>query len=142
MYPTVHAFLKTAKEFGIRGNDAHYCIARLTQVIGNAIGGTLSLGVGRYGDFGHPGDNGVYWIKNWEVVDSHRTLKRILIIKVAVGSLLMRARARATPELLDQPPPASQPVAEWPTTASNFWQSYFKATFLRNRDLAWQERQQ
>ena len=65
---SVDAFLKTAKEFGIRGNDAHYCIARLTQVIGNAIGGTLSLGVGRYGDFGHPGDNGVYWIKNWEVV--------------------------------------------------------------------------
>ena len=65
---SVEAFLKTAKEFGIRGSDAHYCIARLTQVIGNAIGGTLSLGVGRYGDFGHPGDNGVYWIKNWEVV--------------------------------------------------------------------------
>ena len=65
---TVDAFLKAAKEFGIRGNDAHYCMARLTQVIGNAIGGTLSLGVGRYGDFGHPGDNGVYWIKNWEVV--------------------------------------------------------------------------
>jgi hypothetical protein len=65
---TVDAFLKAAKEFGIRGNDAHYCIARLTQVIGNAMGGTLSLGVGRYGDFGDPGDNGVYWIKNWEVV--------------------------------------------------------------------------
>jgi hypothetical protein len=65
---TVDAFLKAAKEFGIRGNDAHYCIARLTQVIGNAIGGTLSLGVGRYGDFRNPGDNGVYWIKNWEVV--------------------------------------------------------------------------
>ena len=65
---TVDAFLKAAKEFGIRGNDAHYCIARLTQVIGNAISGTLSLGVGRYGDFGDPGDNGVYWIKNWEVV--------------------------------------------------------------------------
>ena len=65
---TVDAVLKAAKEVGIRGNDAHYCIARLTQVIGNAISGTLSLGVGRYGDFGDPGDNGVYWIKNWEVV--------------------------------------------------------------------------
>ena len=65
---SVHAFLKTAKEFGIRGNDAHYCMARLTQVIGNAIGGTLSLGVGCYGNFGDPGDNGVFWIKNWEVV--------------------------------------------------------------------------
>ena len=65
---SVDAFLKAAKEFGIRGDDPSYCIARLTQVIGNTIGGTLSLGVGCYGDFGHPGDNGVYWIKNWEVV--------------------------------------------------------------------------
>jgi len=64
----VEAFLKAAKAFGIRGNSADYCMARLTQVIGNTIGTTLSLGVGRYADFGHPGDNGVYWIKNWEVV--------------------------------------------------------------------------
>ena len=66
---TVEGFLKAAKEFGIRGNDPTYCIARLTQVIGNAIGGTLSLGVGCYGNFGDPGDNGVYWIRNWEIVD-------------------------------------------------------------------------
>ena len=66
---TVEGFLKAAKDFGIRGNDPTYCIARLTQVIGNAIGSTLSLGVGCYGNFGDPGDNGVYWIKNWEIVD-------------------------------------------------------------------------
>ena len=65
----VYGFLKAAKEFGIRGEDPSYCMARLTQVIGNAIGGTLSLGVGCYGNFGDPGDNGVYWIKNWEVVE-------------------------------------------------------------------------
>tara|TARA_R110002020_G_scaffold464087_1_gene684488 strand:- start:562 stop:975 length:414 start_codon:yes stop_codon:yes gene_type:complete len=65
---SVEAFLKAAKAFGIRGDDPSYCMARLTQVIGNTIGGTLSLGVGCYGDFGHPGDNGVYWIKNWEIV--------------------------------------------------------------------------
>ena len=68
----VEGFLKAAKEFGIRGEDPSYCMARLTQVIGNAIGGTLSLGVGCYGNFGDPGDNGVYWIKNWEVVE-HNT---------------------------------------------------------------------
>lgn len=66
---TVEGFLKAAKEFGIRGDDPAYCIARLTQVIGNAIGGTLSLGVGCYGNFGDPGDNGVYWIRNWEIVE-------------------------------------------------------------------------
>lgn len=66
---TVEGFLKAAKEFGIRGDDPSYCMARLTQVIGNAIGGTLSLGVGCYGNFGDPGDNGVYWIRNWEIVD-------------------------------------------------------------------------
>ena len=68
----VEGFLKAAKEFGIRGDDPSYCMARLTQVIGNTIGGTLSLGVGCYGNFGDPGDNGVYWIKNWEVVE-HNT---------------------------------------------------------------------
>ena len=66
---TVEVFLRAAKDFGIRGNDPTYCIARLTQVIGNAIGSTLSLGVGCYGNFGDPGDNGVYWIRNWEIVE-------------------------------------------------------------------------
>ena len=65
----VHGFLKAAKEFGIRGDDPGYCMARLTQVIGNTIGGTLSMGIGCYGNFGDPGDNGVYWIKNWEVLE-------------------------------------------------------------------------
>ena len=27
------------------------------------------MGVGCYGNFGDQGDNGVYWIKNWEVVE-------------------------------------------------------------------------
>ena len=66
---SIDAFLKAGKKLNIRGNDPTYCMARLTQVIGNAIGGTLSLGVGCYGNFGDPGDNGVYWIKNWEIVE-------------------------------------------------------------------------
>lgn len=66
---SVEAFLKAAKEFGIRGEDPTYCMSRLAQVIGNKIGGTLSMGIGCYGNFGHPGDNGVFWIKNWEIVE-------------------------------------------------------------------------
>jgi len=66
---SVEGFLKAAEKFGIRGDDSSYCIARLTQVIANAIGGTLSLGVGCYGNFGDPGDNGVYWIKDWEIIE-------------------------------------------------------------------------
>ena len=65
---SVEGFLKAGEELGIRGNDPTYCIARLTQVIGNAIGGTLSLGVGCYGNFGNQGDNGVYWINDWEII--------------------------------------------------------------------------
>ena len=66
---SVEAFLRAGERLGIRGNDPTYCMARLTQVIGNYLGGTLSLGVGCYGNFGDPGDNGVYWIKNWEIVE-------------------------------------------------------------------------
>ena len=66
---SVEAFLRAGERLGIRGNDATYCMARLTQVIGNYLGGTLSLGVGCYGNFGDPGDNGVYWINNWKIVE-------------------------------------------------------------------------
>jgi len=66
---SVEAFLRAGERLGIRGNDPTYCMARLTQVIGNYLGGTLSLGVGCYGNFRDPGDNGVYWIKNWEIVE-------------------------------------------------------------------------
>ena len=66
---SVEAFLRAGERLGIRGNDPTYCMARLTQIIGNYLGGTLSLGVGCYGNFGDPGDNGVYWINNWKIVE-------------------------------------------------------------------------
>jgi len=67
---SVEAFLAASQTLGIRGNDATYCIGRMAQVIGNALGGTLSLGVGCYGNFGTEWlDHGVYWIKDWEIVD-------------------------------------------------------------------------
>lgn len=69
---SVQPFLDVAKLYGIRcANDSTYGIARLAQLIGNYFGGTLSLGVGRYGQLDTDNyDNGVYVIgKNWEIVD-------------------------------------------------------------------------
>lgn len=53
-----------------------YGWARLCQVLGNAIGGTLSLGIhsvpeGKDLDWLDPGDNGVYVIDGWKVVERH-----------------------------------------------------------------------
>jgi hypothetical protein len=66
---SVEAFLAAAKHFNLRGNDPTYGAARLTQIIGNWLGGTLSLGVGCYASQDTDnGDNGTYWIKNWKIV--------------------------------------------------------------------------
>ena len=68
---SVEPFLYVAKLYGIRCNDdSNYGIARLAQLIGNTIGGTLSLGVGAYKSLDTDNcDNGVYVVKNWEIVD-------------------------------------------------------------------------
>jgi len=95
---SIDAFLKAGKKLNIRGDDPTYCIARLTQLIGNAIGGTLSIGVGCYGNFGDPGDNGVYWIKNWEIVkhdtdyyqDSHKDKNHDKWFKEAYEEVLFK----------------------------------------------------
>ena len=68
---SVEPFLHVAKLYGIRCNsDSSYAIARLSQLIGNTLGGTLSLGVGAYkcldtNNF----DNGTYIIEDWEIVE-------------------------------------------------------------------------
>ena len=68
---SVEPFLHVAKLYGIRCNsDSSYSIARLSQLIGNTLGGTLSLGVGAYkcldtNNF----DNGTYIIEDWEIVE-------------------------------------------------------------------------
>ena len=70
-HDSVAPFLHVAKLYGIRCNsDSSYAIARLSQLIGNTLGGTLSLGVGAYkcldtNNF----DNGTYVIKHWEIVE-------------------------------------------------------------------------
>ena len=67
---SVESFLRAAKQLGIRGGDSAYCMSRLTQIIGNWIGGHLSLGVGCYGNLDTDnGNNGVYWIKDLEIVE-------------------------------------------------------------------------
>lgn len=78
---SIEGFLDVAAELGVRDGD--YGIARLTQIIGNFFGGTLSLGVGLNRDLrGAATDNGVYVVdlENWKIVDrldhrGHRTIK-------------------------------------------------------------------
>jgi len=68
---SVEPFLHVAKLYGIRCNsDSSYAIARLSQLIGNTLGGTLSLGVGAYKCLDTNNyDNGTYVIKHWEIVE-------------------------------------------------------------------------
>ena len=67
---SVAPFLYVAKLYGIRCNsDSSYAIARLSQLIGNTLKGTLSLGVGAYKCLDTFSDNGVYVVKDWEIVD-------------------------------------------------------------------------
>ena len=63
--------LHVAKLYGVRcGADPSYAIARLSQLTGNTLGGTLSLGVGTYKQLDTDNcDNGVYVVKDWEIVD-------------------------------------------------------------------------
>lgn len=65
---SVEAFLEYCRIKQYRADD--YGWARLCQVIGNFFGGGLSLGIGAYDEYGDdPGDNGVYIIKNWRIID-------------------------------------------------------------------------
>ena len=68
---SIEAFLTYCKLKGYRdpANDC-YGWARLCQVIGNYFGGDCSVGIDicRNLDCDN-GDNGVYIIKNWEIVD-------------------------------------------------------------------------
>ena len=68
---SVEPLLHVAKLYGVRcQDDPSYAIARLSQITGNALGGTLSLGVGTYKQLDTDNfDNGVYVVENWEIVD-------------------------------------------------------------------------
>lgn len=68
---SVEAFLKYCELKGYRTPERdNYGWARLCQVIGNYFGGELSLGIDKYEKLDRDnGDNGVYIIKNWKIVD-------------------------------------------------------------------------
>lgn len=70
-FDSVQAFLKYCELKGYRcpENDS-YGWARLCQVIANFFGGELSVGIGPYDNLDlDNGDNGVYIIENWRIVD-------------------------------------------------------------------------
>ena len=67
---SVEAFLTYCRLKGYRcpENDC-YGWARLCQVIGNFFGGELSVGIDKYNRLDTDnGDNGVYIIKDWEII--------------------------------------------------------------------------
>ena len=68
---SVEAFLKYCELKGYRSPEAScYGWARLCQVIGNFFGGDLSIGIGEYSRLDKDnGDNGVYVIEKWQIVD-------------------------------------------------------------------------
>ena len=69
---SVRAFLDTAKALGVRDpvRDS-YGVARLTQIIGNFFGGSLSLGIGNLESLDCDNyDNGTYIVgEGWEIVE-------------------------------------------------------------------------
>lgn len=67
---SVEAFLMYCKIKGYRAPDGdNYGWARLCQVIGNYLGGGLSIGIDIYNKLDTDnGDNGVYIIRDWDIV--------------------------------------------------------------------------
>ena len=61
---SVQAFLNVAKEMDFRADS--YGVARMCQVVGNFFGGNLSLGCNK--EAINNGDNGIYLIKDFEIV--------------------------------------------------------------------------
>ena len=70
---SVEAFLKYCELKGYRSpSDDCYGWARLAQVIGNFFGGELSVGIDTIWHLDREnGDNGVYIIKDWKIVDRY-----------------------------------------------------------------------
>ena len=67
---TVELLLKRRALQGYRPpNQDCYGWARMAQVVGNFFEGSLSVGIDRYRNLGDQGDNGVYFIDGWKIVD-------------------------------------------------------------------------
>lgn len=71
---TVEPLLRYCELKGYRApGSVSYGWARLCQVVGNFSGGTLSVGIAPYSDDRrmNPGDNGIYVVDGWKIVDPH-----------------------------------------------------------------------
>ena len=67
---TVEPLLKYCELQGYRPPSTDsYGWARMAQVVGNFFGGSPSLGIDRFDRLGDQGDNGVYVIDGWKIVD-------------------------------------------------------------------------
>ena len=68
---SIEAFLKYCELQGFRCPEADdYGWARLCQIIGNFFGGSTSIGIDEYNKLDTDnGDNGVYIIEDWKIVD-------------------------------------------------------------------------
>ena len=65
---SIEPMLTYAREKNVRSGD--YGVARLCQIIGNTLGGTLSLGVAPKGYYSGDEDNGTYVLDNeFNIVD-------------------------------------------------------------------------
>ena len=73
---TIEPLLKYCELQGYRApSNDDYGWARICQVMGNFFGGSTSLGIGIYTNDRQmdPGDNGIYIIEGWHIVDHLRT---------------------------------------------------------------------
>ena len=70
---TVEPLLKYCELQGFRPPSSdNYGWARIAQVVGNFFGGSLSVGIDKYSRLGDQGDNGIYVIDGWKIVERKR----------------------------------------------------------------------
>lgn len=70
---TVEPLLRYCELQGYRPPSSDsYGWARMAQVMGNFFGGSLSVGIDRFDRIGDQGDNGVYVIDGWRIVERVR----------------------------------------------------------------------
>ena len=98
---SVLAFLHAARALKVRApeGDSSYAMARLTQIIGNFFGGTLSLGIGKVSELDtNNGDNGHYIIGgDFEIIARKHTKDTT----AKVGDLSVADRAKYEGVLTD-----------------------------------------
>ena len=100
---TVGPLLRYCELQGYRPpSEDDYGWARLCQVMGNFFGGSLSLGLGGYTTDRRmdPGDNGIYVIEGWRIVDRIHTCGGCEEQLVYDFGEMLRAFDEAMPERL------------------------------------------